>query len=176
MTPETAIEKITAALGPALLKAETKGKEAVIQVEPAQILSVCGQLKSMGYDYLLLISSVDWKDRFELVYTIAAVEQSLPRVALKVTLPRDNPAVDSVTGVWATANWNEREAYDHMGIKFKNHPDLRRILLPDDWVGHPLRKDYQREGVIPMPDLTPPKPAAPAAPKAEAPKEEPKSE
>jgi NADH-quinone oxidoreductase subunit C len=168
VTPETTIEKMTAALGSAVLKAEAKGKEVLLHLEPAQIMTACQHLKNMGYDYLLLISSVDWKDRFELVYHITAVQQPLPPVALKVTLPRENPVIDSVTSIWATANWNEREAYDLMGIKFNNHPDLRRILLPDDWVGHPLRKDYQREGVIPMPDLTPPKPAAPAAPAGEA--------
>ena len=63
-------------------------------------------------------------------------------LALKVELDRTKPEVDSVTEIWKTADWHEREAYDLLGIHFKNHPDLRRILLPDDWEGHPLRKDY----------------------------------
>ncbi|HET9487574.1 MAG TPA: NADH-quinone oxidoreductase subunit C, partial [Chryseosolibacter sp.] len=65
--------------------------------------------------------------------------------SLKVTVSRDHAEVDSVEDVWKTANWHEREAYDLFGIKFRGHPDLRRILLPADWEGHPLRKDYKQQ-------------------------------
>jgi len=68
------------------------------------------------------------------------------RFALQVRVPRDNPVVQSVAGVWATAEWHEREAYDLVGLDFRGHPDLRRILLDDEWEGHPLRKDYQMPG------------------------------
>jgi len=64
---------------------------------------------------------------------------------LKVVLPRENPEVDSVSQVWRTADWHEREAFDMFGIKFNGHPDLRRLLLPADWEGHPLRKDYKHQ-------------------------------
>ncbi|MEM9325669.1 MAG: NADH-quinone oxidoreductase subunit C [Bacteroidota bacterium] len=66
-------------------------------------------------------------------------------LALQVTVPRDEPVVDTVSDIWATANWHEREAYDLMGVVFTGHEDLRRILLPNDWEGHPLRKDYQEQ-------------------------------
>jgi NADH-quinone oxidoreductase subunit C len=68
------------------------------------------------------------------------------RLRLKVPVEEKAPQVDTVSGVWATANWHERECWDLMGISFNNHPDLRRILMPEDWQGHPLRKDYPLQG------------------------------
>ena len=65
------------------------------------------------------------------------------KIILKVIVPKDNPVVQSVYDVWATAEWHEREAFDMVGMKYENHPDLRRILCPDDWEGYPLRKDYK---------------------------------
>jgi len=67
-------------------------------------------------------------------------------------VPRDEPAIETITDLWPGANWDEREVYDLMGVEFVGHPDLRRILLPDDWVGHPLRKDYRDDYVIPRSD------------------------
>ncbi len=78
--------------------------------------------------------------RFEVVYSLLSLTRHL-RVHLKVEVPEDHPQVPSVTGVWPTANWHERETYDFYGIEFTGHPDLTRILLPEDWVGWPLRKD-----------------------------------
>jgi NADH-quinone oxidoreductase subunit C len=89
-----------------------------------------------------MISAVDWKDRFEVVYHISSYRYNL-LVQMTAQIPRDDPQVDSVAKIWGGANWHEREAWDLMGIKFIDHPDLRRVLLPDDWVGHPLRKDYK---------------------------------
>jgi NADH-quinone oxidoreductase subunit C len=83
--------------------------------------------------------------RFEVVYHLHSLARNL-RLRLKVRLAGANPEVDSVTPVWRGANWYERETFDLFGIRFRNHPDLRRIMLPDDWVGHPLRKDYQVTG------------------------------
>jgi len=79
--------------------------------------------------------------RFEIVYHLHSIESN-ERLRLKCRLPGADPAIDSVTGVWRGANWYEREVFDLFGVRFLNHPDLRRILLPDDWEGHPLRKDY----------------------------------
>jgi NADH-quinone oxidoreductase subunit C len=96
-------------------------------------------------DFAMLawMGGVDWLPRvprFETVYNLLSLSNGL-RFTLKVRLPEENPRVPSVTGVWPTANWHERETYDFYGIEFTGHPDLTRILLPEDWVGWPLRKD-----------------------------------
>jgi NADH-quinone oxidoreductase subunit C len=87
----------------------------------------------------------DFNAPFEIVYNLYSISGNT-RVRLKVATTED-VGVESVTGVWSTANWMEREVYDLFGVQFKNHPDLRRILLPDDWQGHPLRKDYPLEAL-----------------------------
>ncbi|MBZ5701125.1 MAG: NADH-quinone oxidoreductase subunit C [Acidobacteriia bacterium] len=83
--------------------------------------------------------------RFELNYHLTSIPRGA-KIRLRVRVPGDNPAADSVTGVWPGANWMEREIFDLFGVRFNGHPDLRRILLPDDWEGHPLRKDFPVEG------------------------------
>ncbi|XEC95327.1 NADH-quinone oxidoreductase subunit C [Paenibacillus tarimensis] len=98
--------------------------------------------ESIRCDYLRNVSGVDYETYFEVVYHLISLSSKEDYV-LKVRTDREAPAVDSVTPVWATANWNEREIYDLLGIDFPGHPDLRRIMMPDDWVGHPLRKDYE---------------------------------
>jgi NADH-quinone oxidoreductase subunit C len=92
-------------------------------------------------DSLTIISSVDYVSHLDCVYHLYSYTANL-YVELHVRLPRGNPVVDTVTDIWPGADWHEREAWDMMGIKFKGHPDPRRILLKDDWIGHPLRKDY----------------------------------
>ncbi|TDS12149.1 NADH-quinone oxidoreductase subunit C [Sphingobacterium paludis] len=101
------------------------------------------------FDFLSNISAVDYfpDNRFDVVYHLASIPYQT-QVTLKIELENNRdvnelPEVDSVSAVWRTADWHEREAFDLMGIFFRNHPDLRRILLPDDWVGYPLRKDYE---------------------------------
>jgi len=98
------------------------------ELEFAMLASLC------GVDFL------PREPRFEVVYHLLSITHNL-RIVLKVQLHEERAEVDSVVDVWPTANWHEREAYDFYGIKFLGHPDLRRILLPDDWVGWPLRKD-----------------------------------
>ena len=95
-------------------------------------------------------AKVDWEPHIELLYHLSSLEHK-HRLVLKVSLPRwrDDvegriPEAPTVSHVWSTANWHEREVYDLSGIHFKGHPDPQRILLPDDWEGHPLRKDYQQ--------------------------------
>jgi len=87
-----------------------------------------------------------------LVYHICSVENK-DSVTMKLDVPRDNPTVDSVSSIWSGANWHEREVYDLFGITFRGHPDLRRIVLPENWQGHPLRKDYQDERIVKRPDF-----------------------
>tara|TARA_R110000868_G_scaffold42681_10_gene144071 strand:+ start:324 stop:929 length:606 start_codon:yes stop_codon:yes gene_type:complete len=121
--------------------------DASITVEAAKILEVCQNLKSGEHEMnvLQVISGVDYKDYIELVYVLASFTKNT-ELLLKVKLDRGTdenlPTIDSVTSVWSAANWQEREAFDMIGVRFNNHPDHRRILTPDDWQGHPLRRDY----------------------------------
>jgi len=101
------------------------------------------------FDYLIDVCGVDYlgkkEKRFEVVYHLFSIKHR-HALRLKAEVSESNPAIDSVTPVWVGANWHERETFDLYGIKFNGHPDLRRILLPEDWEGHPLRKDYPVQG------------------------------
>lgn len=111
-------------------------------IKSEEILQIGNYLHNeLGFDYLADITAVDWKDRIEVIYQLTALSSNI-RIALRVSLDRDNPKVESLVSIWKGAELQEREAYDLMGVIFNNHPDLRRILLPDDWEGYPLRKDY----------------------------------
>ena len=117
-----------------------------LTVEKASLLAVCEFLKSGeggAYTFLTDETAVDYPKRakrFEIIYQLYSFKLN-HRLRLKL-LVGDGEKVPSVVGVWATANWLEREVYDMFGVEYEGHPDLRRILLPDGWVGHPLRKDY----------------------------------
>lgn len=114
------------------------------------LLSVCERIhhdSDLYFDMLSCVTGVDngtEAETMEVLYHLYSIpfDQS---IVLKVVLPRENPELESVTSIWKTANWLEREVYDMFGIQFKNHPDLRRILMPADWKGYPLRKDYKHE-------------------------------
>jgi len=122
------------------------GMEPAIRVAPAAIVDVCAHLKhdpALGFDCLSNQSGVDYPARNEIEVVYHLVSYRLRQACvLKVGVPRDNAAMPSVAGVWRTAIWQEREIFDLLGVVFSGHPDLRRILLPEDWVGHPLRKDF----------------------------------
>ena len=123
--------------------------ELTLEIAPARINSVCGYLKfDQHFVRLSSVTAVDRypaEPRFEVVYHLHSVE-SKSRVRLKCRIRGDNPEIESVTSVWRAANWYEREVFDLFGIRFTGHPDLRRIMLPDEWEGHPLRKDYPVTG------------------------------
>jgi NADH-quinone oxidoreductase subunit C len=123
--------------------------ELTLEISPARIAAVCRYLKeSWQFARLTDVTAVDWhpqEPRFEVVYHLHSVERN-ERLRLKCRLPGEAPQIDSVTGVWRSANWYEREIFDLFGIGFRNHPNLRRILLPEDWEGHPLRRDYPIHG------------------------------
>ena len=119
-----------------------------IQVSPSKIKSVMTTLKDDNrthFDMLIDVTCVDWLDqkdeRFEIVYQLLSVELS-HRLCVKVSLPETAPEIDSVRDLWSTANFLEREVFDMFGVGFKGHGDLRRILMYDEFVGHPLRQDY----------------------------------
>lgn len=125
--------------------------DGVLVVEPERLHDAAADLKNLGFDLLGLLAAVDYGETFELVYRIRAREMHAG-IFLKTRVPRENAVVRSVVDLWPAANWHEREAFDLMGIRFEGHPDLRRILLTDDWVGHPLRKDYVDARMVRRPD------------------------
>jgi NADH-quinone oxidoreductase subunit C len=96
----------------------------------------------MQFDYLSCLSGVDLKGKLAVVYQLYSMVKR-HKITIRVEVSTENPSVPSVESIWRTANWHEREAFDLFGVIFTGHPDLRRILLPYDWDGHPLRKDYQ---------------------------------
>lgn len=101
-------------------------------------------LKENGYDVLISISAVDDTENIVVVYDFYSV-QSKQRFVVKCRLDRNIPEIQTVSDLYTTADWHEREAYDLMGIRFLKHKNLKRLLLPDSWIGHPLRKDYKME-------------------------------
>lgn len=113
------------------------------RIERRDLLKCCQFLRQrLGFEHISMISAVEYDDRFELVYHITCYGSCL-LLELITQTPMDDPSVESVSSVWGGANWQEREAYDLMGIKFTNHPKLERILLPKDILYHPLRKDFK---------------------------------
>jgi NADH-quinone oxidoreductase subunit C len=116
----------------------TKNGIKIIYVAKENILEYLKEKKDEGFDTLLMISGVDYKDHLEVLYHLLSSSNNTHLIVKTKT----NDEVDSVTSLWKGADWHERETWDLVGIKFKNHPNLKRILLADGWVGHPLRKDY----------------------------------
>jgi NADH-quinone oxidoreductase subunit C len=108
-------------------------------LELAKFLSEDDEL---AFDSLMCLSATDYAETILLTYSLHSMKK-FHKFTVKIEVPKENPRVPSVESVWKTANWHEREAYDLLGIEFEGHPDLQRILLPEDWEGHPLRKDYQ---------------------------------
>lgn len=125
--------------------------ELTIVIPRESIRRVCDLLRSdaeMQFTYLSDLSGVDRfpvEPRFEVNYHLLSLHRG-ERLRLKVRLAGGHPVVESVTPVWPTANWHEREVFDLFGVRFEGHPGLRRILMPETWEGHPLRKDYPVEG------------------------------
>lgn len=113
------------------------------RIERRDLLKACRMLKEQqGFEHCSMISAVEYDNRFEIVYHIYSYRHKV-MVELITQTPLDDPSVDSVSCLWGGANWQERESYDLMGVKFNNHPKLERILLPKDFMYHPLRKDFK---------------------------------
>lgn len=126
-----------------------------ISLRKDRIRDICLYLRddpALKMDHLADLTAVDYSTfpgdtgpRFEVVYNLISTSYH-HRVRLKVRIPESDPVIETVSSVWQTANWHERETFDLMGVRFAGHPDLRRILLPEDWEGHPLRKEYPLKG------------------------------
>jgi NADH-quinone oxidoreductase subunit C len=152
ITAASTVDKIREQFPLAVLEAVEYRGEQTIVLKPESLVEVCTYLKKqLHYNFLETVTAVDWLERvprFDVVYQLLSLpHQCFVRLKVRVGQPREeHPAVPSVTGVWAGANWYEREVYDLFGISFTGHPDLRRILMPPDWTTHPLRKDYPLTG------------------------------
>jgi NADH-quinone oxidoreductase subunit C len=123
--------------------------ELSLYIARESIRGACDQLKTQGLtDFLSDVTCVDYyprEPRFEVAYHLLSIKRK-ERVRLKACLPGDDAVVESITAVWPSANFFEREVFDLFGVRFLGHPYLRRIMMPEDWEGHPLRKDYPVEG------------------------------
>ncbi len=118
----------------------------VLSIDKMELSALMLKLRDdYGFNHLADLSSVDYGEEFEVVYHLYSIPAN-NKVCVKTRVPRNAAEVDSLVDVWATADWQEREVYDLMGIKFKGHPNLIRVLLPDDFTGHPLRKDFVMGG------------------------------
>jgi NADH-quinone oxidoreductase subunit C len=123
---------------------------ASIHIAPADIVSVCKVLyqhPELYFDMLSCVTGIDngvAAGTIDIAYNLYSIPFNL-HLMIKVTIPRDNGSVESVSSIWRTAEWHEREIFDMFGVHFEKHPDLRRILMPADWEGHPLRKDYKQQ-------------------------------
>ena len=150
MTPDEVTEAIKSQFGDAVKASEVKGDEARMDIHQQKSYEILVALKGMGFDYLNCLSAVDRiaSGELEVVYNLSSLSQPT-KVLMRVRVPREDPIIRSVVSLWSTADWHEREAFDMMGIRFDGHPDLRRILTSEDWVGYPLRKDYQDERLVP---------------------------
>jgi NADH-quinone oxidoreductase subunit C len=147
MTPVEIIELVKQHDSEAVVSAIVDGLYPHVVLKPERLVATAAFLKidpRLRFDLLRCISAVDWPPRNAVEVAYDLISTSFGHAfALKVMLDRANPQVESVSAVWPAAEWHEREAFDLMGVTFGHHPDLRRILMPEDWTGHPLRKDYQ---------------------------------
>ncbi|MBI5100468.1 MAG: NADH-quinone oxidoreductase subunit C [Nitrospirae bacterium] len=132
-------------------------EQVSVTLKKGRIVDICRYLHddpSLYMDFLVDLCGLDYKgkkeNRFAVLYNLYSVEHR-HRIMLKAEVEESEPSIDSVISVWRGVDWHERECFDMFGIVFKGHPDLRRILLPEDWEGHPLRKDYPLKG--PGPDM-----------------------
>lgn len=138
---------------------ETFRDELTITVNAGRIVDICRLLKNdaeLLFKQCVDVTAVDWarkKKRFSVVYNLYSLEFNF-RLRVKAFIENDEGSIDSVTSVWKSANWYEREAYDMLGVIFKNHPDLRRMYMPEEFEYHPLRKDFPLLGIpgsLPLP-------------------------
>jgi NADH:ubiquinone oxidoreductase subunit C len=143
-----------------MLKEDLKLKLAVIQplvsfeeggewlntmVPPEELKAFAMQLRTdpdLAMDYLFCLTCIDWKTHFTMVYHFSST-QYRHNIVVKAKIDRTNPGVETVSDIWRTAEMLEREVYDLFGVEFLHHPDLRRLIMPDDWQGWPLRKDFE---------------------------------
>jgi NADH-quinone oxidoreductase subunit C len=148
MAGHPAIKALLAWKPEALLDAKFDRGELTLTIAPQEIRAAAATVQAAGYNFFEDLTAVDWfpaSPRFQLSYQILShfLKES---IRLRVLVDGARPTVESITSVWPGANFYEREVFDLFGVRFEGHPNLRRILMPDDWQGHPMRKDYPVEG------------------------------
>lgn len=146
MTAEEIYKSLSAKFGDAIVEAKLDTPQPFLVLDPKRMKEVSLFLRddeALQFDFCSCVSGVDYNDgKLGAIYHLASMVHK-HKIVLKAFCTRENPHIQSVATVWGGANWHEREAYDLLGIIFDEHPDLRRILLPYDWEGYPLRKDYK---------------------------------
>jgi NADH/F420H2 dehydrogenase subunit C len=134
-------------------KIEEHGLGKVVRVESGNLLEVANGLKGEGFDLFLFVSGVDYPGEIGLTYRLTATCKDCSNaVFIKTKVSKDEPVIDSLISIWPNAAWHERETYDLFGVEFRGHPNLRRMFMPDNWEGHPLRKDYSDDHMIVFPE------------------------
>jgi NADH-quinone oxidoreductase subunit C len=148
MAQHPAVKAILAWNAEALTDAKFDRGELTLTIAPGEIRAAALVVQAAGYNFFEDLTAVDWfpaSPRFQLSYHILSHGYK-ERIRLRVMVEEAELAVESITSVWPAANYYEREVFDLFGVRFEGHPNLRRIMMPDDWQGHPLRKDYPVEG------------------------------
>lgn len=158
---QAAIDGLTERHADAVREVYQSSGDTFVLVDSDSILEICRSLKEdLGFVYLSDVFGTDRftsDERFEVIYNLVSLRDR-QRLFLKIRLEEENPAVESVTGIWKSAGWCEREVYDMFGVHFRNHPDLRRIYMPQDYEYYPLRKEFPLLGIpgsIELPSTTP---------------------
>lgn len=160
--PDTLLERMRGKLGSMLVEAKVELGHAVVRINRQGMSEFFQLLKidsDLAFDMVVSLTAVDWmdtaEDRFEMVYHLMSTK-SLARLRVKISVPEHNPEVETISSLWKGADFMEREVWDMYGISFKGHPDLRRILMYEEFKGHPLRKDYPLQAKQPrIPMRTP---------------------
>jgi NADH-quinone oxidoreductase subunit C len=139
-------ERVKAQTGAGLLESVLNAKDPFVRVAPDVLLELCRFVRddpALRFDALSNLSGVDYRadGQIEVIYHLYSYTHR-HKLVLKVRTPREEAVLPSVESIWKAANWHEREVFDLLGVKFTGHPDLRRLLMPEDWIGHPLRKDF----------------------------------
>ena len=158
---QTVVDDLSANFSDTVIDIYQSTGDTFIRVEPGQIVDICRTLKDEHhFIYLADILGADRftsEERFEVIYNLVSLRDR-ERLFVKVWLEEESPTVDSVTEVWKSANWHERQVYDMFGVTFNNHPDMRRIYMPEDFDYYPLRKEFPLLGIpgsIELPSSTP---------------------
>jgi NADH-quinone oxidoreductase subunit C len=146
-TIDTAVQRLRSELGESVLSVDSFRGETTVSLKGEAVVNAARILKEdpdLDFDFLAMLTAVDYlpqEPRFNVVYRLYSLRNKVT-IGMAVPLPGDSPSLPTIESVFPAANWHEREVYDMFGIEFEGHSDPRRILMPHDWEGHPLRKDY----------------------------------